>query len=57
MSGESLRESGRPDLGQRVRADTAEPLRANGSYEYFDPRDGQGLGGAAFTWTAAMRLA
>jgi len=39
-----------------VRADTAALIDTAGPWEYFDPTDGKGAGGADFSWTAAIRL-
>lgn len=41
---------------QALRRDSAELVRRNGFWEYFDPRDGKGCGGPDFSWTAAMWL-
>jgi hypothetical protein len=49
QAGDSLR-------AQRILADTAGLVRDHGFAEYFDPRDGHGLGGADFSWTAAIWL-
>ena len=48
---------GHPGLARRVRADTLALVRQSGFFEYFDPLTGEGLGGADFTWTAAIDLA
>ena len=40
----------------RIRADTRALVTKNGFWEYFDPRDGTGLGGPDFSWTAAIDL-
>ncbi len=40
----------------RIRADTRALVSKNGFWEYFDPRDGSGLGGPDFSWTAAIDL-
>jgi alpha,alpha-trehalase len=57
MTAEGLREAGHSGLAERIHGDTRELIERAGFYEYFDPRDGHGCGGAAFTWTAAMWLA
>ena len=49
--------NGRPDLAGRLWADTRAVIRRSGLREYFDPRDGAGLGGTDFSWTAATWLA
>lgn len=48
--------SGRPDLARRLWSDTRAVIRRSGLREYFDPRDGTGLGGRDFSWTAATWL-
>jgi len=42
---------------RRLSADTEALIAGAGFWEYFDPTDGQGLGGPDFSWTAAMWLA
>ena len=44
------------DLAARVRIDTINLIDEQGMAEYFDPRDGDGLGGMDFSWTAAVYL-
>lgn len=39
-----------------LRADSRALVERNGFWEYFDPRDGAGCGGADFSWTAATWL-
>lgn len=56
MIAEGLEASGQPELAARVRADTVALIDAAGPMEYFDPTDGKGAGGVAFSWTAAIRL-
>lgn len=51
-----LRDSGRADLAERLRAETEILIRKHGFYEYFDPLDATPCGGADFTWTAAIWL-
>ncbi len=51
-----LTSSGRHELAERLRAETAELIRQHGFYEYFDPIDATPCGGADFTWTAAIWL-
>ncbi|NNG02626.1 MAG: hypothetical protein HKM95_00805, partial [Inquilinus sp.] len=53
---------GLDDYGHTARAawlaaDTARAIHHGGFHEYFHPLTGEGLGGDAFTWTAAMWLA
>jgi alpha,alpha-trehalase len=57
MVAEGLKARGMADRAARLRADTARLIRGAGFAEYFDPLDGAGLGGGAFSWTAAMWLA
>jgi len=45
-----------PTLAARIRADTSALVVQSGLAEYFDPRDGAGLGGGDFSWTAAIDL-
>lgn len=40
----------------RIMADTMRLVREFGFSEYFDPRNGHGLGGTDFSWTAAIWL-
>jgi hypothetical protein len=47
---------GRADLAGRLREDSLALVRGHGFFEYFDPMTGNGLGGANFTWTAAVTL-
>ena len=50
------------DLADRIKKDSIELVEKCGFYEYFDPRRDQyktkpqGLGGANFSWTAALIL-
>jgi glycogen debranching enzyme len=43
-------------LAARIRRDTLELISRAGFSEYFDPTDGHGVGGADFSWTAAIYL-
>jgi len=56
MIGQGLAKQGWTDLAAVVRNDTAALIRKAGFCEYFDPITGQGAGGQAFTWTAAVWL-
>jgi glycogen debranching enzyme len=47
---------GRPDIARRLDATLAQAIDRIGPCEYFDPETGEGLGGGAFSWTAAIRL-
>ena len=51
-----LEEAGLADLATRVRNDTINLSNQQGMAEYFDPRNGDGLGGMDFSWTAAVYL-
>jgi alpha,alpha-trehalase len=44
------------NVADRIRADSAELVRQSGLREYFDPRNGDGLGGRDFSWSAAIVL-
>jgi alpha,alpha-trehalase len=44
------------DIAERIRRDSAELVRRSGFREYFDPRNGDGLGGRDFSWSAAIAL-
>jgi Trehalase len=57
MIGQGFTESDATVIGQRIRHDTATLISRAGFCEYFDPLDGQGLGGTDFSWTAAVALA
>lgn len=57
MVGSGLSEMGDPARGEKVRADTAALMRADGFYEAYSPVDGLGSGGDDFSWTAAIWLA
>jgi len=39
-----------------LRTESLNLLRTQGLREYYDPRDGAGLGGAGFAWTAGLAL-
>jgi glycogen debranching enzyme len=43
-------------LAARIRRDTVDLIARAGFSEYFDPTDGHGVGGADFSWTAAIYL-
>lgn len=51
-----LRDSGRHDLEERLRSETAALIKKHGFFEYFDPMDATPCGGDNFTWTAAIWL-
>jgi hypothetical protein len=56
MIAEGFAAYGNAALAERIRADTRRLVERVGFAEYFDPRDGTGLGGMDFTWTAAIHL-
>jgi glycogen debranching enzyme len=45
-----------PTTAARIQADTVALIEAAGLSEYFDPVTGEGIGGADFSWTAAIYL-
>jgi glycogen debranching enzyme len=48
--------AGHKALAARIRRDTVNLISTAGFSEYFDPTDGHGIGGAEFSWTAAIYL-
>lgn len=56
MIADGLAAYGLVEEAHALRGDSAELVRRNGFWEYFDPRDGTGCGGPDFSWTAAMWL-
>ena len=56
MIGLGLHAAGETTLADRILADTRRMVQERGFAEYFDPRDGAGLGGSDFSWTAAIWL-
>jgi mannosylglycerate hydrolase len=56
MIAQGFAESGAIDTAQRIRDDTAALISRAGFCEYFDPLNGDGLGGGDFSWTAAVAL-
>jgi Trehalase len=55
MIAEGLAEAGEV-AAATLRADTSSLIATSGFSEYFDPLIGEGLGGANFSWTAAIAL-
>jgi alpha,alpha-trehalase len=51
-----LRKAHHEDLADRIEASSRELFEAGGFHEYHDPISGAGLGGRAFSWTAAVWL-
>jgi neutral trehalase len=56
MIAEGLADSGEAALAGELRNTTRSLIENAGFSEYFDPRDGRGIGGANFSWTAAIYL-
>ncbi|MBF2735526.1 MAG: hypothetical protein ISN26_05560 [Betaproteobacteria bacterium AqS2] len=55
MIAQGMREQGEEELARRL-AQAQGRLYAAGFREYYEPRSGAGLGGGAFSWTAAVFL-
>jgi len=53
---EGARRSGDPGLAEHLRATTRALVADAGFSEYYDPRDGTGIGGSGFSWSAALTL-
>ncbi|MDG4829170.1 hypothetical protein O7627_07600 [Solwaraspora sp. WMMD1047] len=51
-----LRTHGRVERAATLRTAMLDLIRSAGCYEYFDPGTGEGIGAAAFSWTAALAL-
>jgi glycogen debranching enzyme len=56
MIADGFAAAGRRELAALIRAQTCRLTERSGLSEYFDPTTGEGLGGAAFSWTAAVDL-
>jgi hypothetical protein len=56
MFAEGLWEAGERSLAGDLRAATVALIQNGGFCEYFDPLTGEGIGGATFSWTAAIAL-
>jgi glycogen debranching enzyme len=56
MIAEGFAEQGQPALARTIRDHTVRMIAQGGFSEYFDPTDGAGIGGAVFSWTAAIYL-
>lgn len=56
MIAEGLRDCGEREVAEQVGNAVHALIRTAGFSEYFDPTDGTGLGGADFSWTAAIWL-
>jgi glycogen debranching enzyme len=53
---DGLRRYGYDDLADTLVRDSLTLLTLSGFREYYDPRDGAGLGSTAFSWSAALAL-
>ena len=56
MIAEGLSDYRERALAQTIRANTKALIDAAGFSEYFDPTNGDGIGGGRFSWTAAVAL-
>ncbi len=56
MIAEGAARAGQPGLAADLRSGTRDMIANGGFSEYFDPRDGGGIGGEDFSWTAAIYL-
>jgi hypothetical protein len=56
MIADGLAHYGFEQEAERLRQTSATSIMSHGFREYFDPSDGNGLGGRDFSWTAAMWL-
>jgi hypothetical protein len=56
MIADGFRAAGDAATADRIRGDTLALINAAGPSEYFDPTTGDGIGGADFSWTAAIYL-
>ncbi|HEY2619299.1 MAG TPA: trehalase family glycosidase [Acetobacteraceae bacterium] len=56
MIADGLAVAGEAALADTLRTATQGLIATAGFSEYFDPRDGRGIGGADFSWTAAIYL-
>lgn len=56
MVATGLQEHGHTHYAEEMRKDTCKLIEEHGFQEYFDPTNGQGLGGDNFSWAAATWL-
>lgn len=56
MIASGLEASGQTAMARRIIASSLELIALSGFAEYYDPIDGEALGGKTFTWTAAVVL-
>ena len=54
MISDGLERAGEIDMANRIMVDCLRLIDISGFAEYYDPNTGEGCGGDAFTWTAAM---
>ncbi len=57
LTAQGLEDYGFRAQAQELQRQSFELLQTHGIREYYDPRDGSGLGGKDFAWTAALALA
>jgi glycogen debranching enzyme len=53
---DGLRRYGFDKEAEELTAKTLEMVNRAGSFEYFNPLDGQGIGAPEFSWTAALTI-
>lgn len=56
MIADGLRSAGQVEVADAIIGSSLELIARSGFAEYYDPLDGEPLGGKTFTWTAAMVL-
>jgi len=56
MIAQGAADAGQSSLAANLRRGTLHMITNGGFGEYFDPRDGRGIGGQDFSWTAAIYL-
>lgn len=56
MIADGMRRAGEGAMADRTVADSLKLIEQSGFAEYYDPHDGNALGGARLSWTAAMVL-
>jgi len=56
MIADGFAAAGEAATASRIRADTLALIATAGPSEYFEPNTGEGIGGADFSWTAAIYL-
>lgn len=53
---DGLKQAGQQEMANKIESDSQALIAESGFAEYYDPKTGEGCGGASFTWTAAMML-